>query len=892
MSNLPEKSLIATLRRHSIPARIGSLSALLLGALIVSTAIMAWDYAANQRRISDATERFHRLQTAARADRNFGTVRYWMTDLAVSLLTLSERRANEARGRLDTDLAEMAGFAPDAAQQIRVATDAYMQNALKAADAYTADNRILGNTFLAQARMGSDTVDAALSQLVADLSADADQANRLAAEEAERSLRRAMIACALIVLIGAALTAMVLRSILRPMGRINRAIQQLNDGNEIVTLPAEGPDEFGRMARALRALHDSQSARRALEAVSAQQQRTTVAAIETIPDGFALFDAEDRLVLVNQRYRQMFAEVAELLVPGTAFDTILRAQLAGEPELVGDMLPQEWIETRLARHNDPSDQRYEEQAGDSWLLVSSRTTPDGGTIVVYSDITDIRDRQAEIEEARQGAEAANEAKSRFLASMSHELRTPLNAIIGYSEMLIEEAKDTGETAQIADLEKIMGSGKNLLSLINDILDLSKIEAGKVEVFVETFDIAELISDVAATVMPMVQKNANQLVMNVAPDTGSMETDKTKLRQNLFNLLSNATKFTKNGTIELSVHVAAGLVTFAIRDEGIGMTEEQQVRLFQAFVQADSSTTRNYGGTGLGLAIVRQFTEMLGGSIAVTSSPGKGSTFTMALPVTFHHVPEETAAPLPDAANVLIVDDDPVARRGLAKLISAEGYGVLTASDANSGLSLARKHHPVAIVLDVIMPERDGWSMLREIKEDAELCEIPVILATILTDREMGLAFGAIEFLSKPIDAKILVQRLRQISAQGEREVLVVDDDPASRTLFRRILVREGWSVREAADGAQALAQLASKRPSLVVLDLMMPNLDGFETLRALRGMEDLSDLAVIVVTSKDLNREEIDWLRAHAKEVVSKGKDGRSELIAAIRRHAVPVATG
>ncbi|MBL9059811.1 MAG: response regulator, partial [Mangrovicoccus sp.] len=840
---------LARLGSHAIPLRIGALSAVLLGALVVSTAIMAVELTRNQHRIADATERFHRLQVAAAADRDFGQLRYWMTDLAVSLLTLSEQRAAEAEARLAQDLDALEDFAPEAAQQIRTGAGAYRAAAMQAVDAYTDDNRILGNTYLAQARQGSDSVDLALSDLVAGLAAEADQANRLAAEQADASRQRAIFACALIVALGAALTLMVLRSILLPLGWIDRAMTALNDGALTVDLPPGGQGELGRMAETVRRLADSQAERRRLEAEAQERRRTILTAIETIPDGFALFDDADRLILSNDRFRRMFRAVGPAVEPGTPFETFLRAQVAAGLAEPGEMPTEAWIADRLAVHRTASGQREEARIGGAWVQIAKRQTPDGGTVAVYSDITDLKHKQAELEAARRDAEGANTAKSRFLASMSHELRTPLNAIIGYSEMLIEDAEDSGQTEPVDDLQKILSSGRHLLALINDILDLSKIEAGKMEIFVERFDLRPLIDEVGATVAPLVQKKANRLVVEIDPAIDRIETDKTKLRQNLFNLLSNASKFTDHGTITLSVRPEAETVVFAVRDDGIGMTEAQLSRLFEAFVQAEASTARNYGGTGLGLALVKQFTEMLGGTVRVDSAPGKGSVFTLTMPRVYR--PEDAAAADDaDAPSVLVVDDDPVARKQVAAVVSDAGYRALTAADVQSGLELARQHRPRAIVLDIIMPERDGWSMLRELRGDAALCDTPVILATVLSDREMGLAFGATDHLTKPIDPKRLVEVLDGVAGIGERDVLVVDDDAATRALFRRTLVREGWTVREASDGERALAQIETRRPGLVVLDLMMPNLDGFETLRTIRSRPDLAELPVIIATSK------------------------------------------
>jgi signal transduction histidine kinase/CheY-like chemotaxis protein len=880
--------------QNKIPVRIGSLSAALLAALVISTIVMAIDLTRNQDRIKGANQGFHRLELAAEADRNFGEMRYWLTDLSVSLLTLSERRANEARDQLNASLVELEAFAPEAAANVRAGSEAYYNSALSAADAYTDGNRVLGNTLLAQARQGSDAVATSLGELVDTLSAKADRSSRDATAAAQRALIRAVIACVVIVLAGAILTWRVLRSILGPMSAISAAISGLIKGDRDVALPPEGQDELGRMSQALRALRDSQEKRRVLEAEAREQRNTILTAIETIPDGFALFDSDDKLVLVNERYRSMFAHVKDILIPGTPFEDILRAQAEHGAVDTLDKPLDVWVAERLQHHQTQDGSRQEVSVGDTWVQISKRKTPDGGTVAVYSDITDLKSKQDQLEEAREQAVAASSAKSQFLASMSHELRTPLNAIIGYSEMLSEDAQDMGFESATEDLEKIMASGRHLLSLINDVLDLSKIEAGKMEIYVETFDLKPLVDEVASTVVPLVAKNGNTLVVNIQADNDTIETDKTKLRQNLFNLLSNAAKFTENGQIELNVAriTADGedRFRFAVRDEGIGMTQAQSDKLFRAFVQADQSTTRNFGGTGLGLAIAQQFTRMMGGQITVQSQEGAGSTFSFEIPAVFtaSQIPEGDAADpahSPKLGRVLIVDDEENARSAAAKIVQAEGYDVLMAGNAAMGLELARTHAPDAIILDVIMPERDGWSMLKEIKSDPVLCETPVILATIVADREMGLAFGAVEHLTKPVDPKMLLDTLNAIAGGHDREVLIVDDDVATRNLFRRILVREGWTVREASDGKRALEQLKTNRPTLMLLDIMMPNIDGFDVLKTVRATEDLRDLPVIVVTSKDLTRDEMDWLKAHAGDVIRKGETGRSDLVAALKRH-------
>ena len=512
----------------------------------------------------------------------------------------------------------------------------------------------------------------------------------------------------------------------------------------------------------------------------------------------------------------------------------------------------------------------------------------------------VRQRTGELAAARDEAVRASQAKSDFLASMSHELRTPLNAIIGYSEMLLE-AEDAGAQDLKLDLEKIRAAGKHLLSLINDILDLSKIEAGKMDVFVEEFDVATMLAEVEVVARQLMAKNANTFEVRCAPDLGTMRSDQTKVRQNLFNLISNAAKFTKQGRITLDVRRSPGKgggdwLEFRVSDTGIGMTPAQMAKLFQAFGQADASTTRNYGGTGLGLAITKHFCRMLGGDVTVESEHGRGSTFTLTLPARHDERAERrvpgaapgvigAGMPAGQTGTVLVIDDEQVVHALLERELAARGYRVVHAGGGREGLRLARAVRPDAITLDVIMPEFDGWAVLRELKADPELRAIPVVLVTILGDREMGYALGAADYLIKPIDTEALLRVLGRFrTAEGRAEVVVVDDDPATRDVLRRTLAREGWTVVEAEDGYGALALLErpTPPPAVIVLDLMMPGMDGFQVLEAIRRREAWRDVPVVVVTAKDLTRDELVWLRTNAEEVFHKGSYNRRELIAVV----------
>ena len=501
----------------------------------------------------------------------------------------------------------------------------------------------------------------------------------------------------------------------------------------------------------------------------------------------------------------------------------------------------------------------------------------------------VRQRTTEVAAARDEAIRASQAKSDFLASMSHELRTPLNAIIGYSEILLEESGDLVRPELRPDLEKIRGAGKHLLDLINDILDLSKIEAGKMDLFLESIDVAGLLTDVRATVQPLMAKNGNMFEVHCGPDLGTARLDQTKVRQILLNLLSNAAKFTKQGRIMLTARRPTrgddDCLEFEVSDTGIGMTAEQMAKLYSAFSQADASTTRNYGGTGLGLAITKHFCLMLGGDVLVRSELGEGSTFVVTLPAVYP-VADETRPPERaegTAGTVLVIDDERTTHNLLERELGARGYRVVHAAGGREGLRLAREMRPDAITLDIIMPELDGWAVLRELKADTDLRSIPVVLVTILGDREMGYALGAADYLTKPIDPDALLGALGRFHAgDGEIPVMVVDDDPMTREMLRRILSKRGWSVTEAADGSDALSGLGRTRPAVVLLDLMMPGMDGFEVLDAMRREATWRDIPVVVVTAKDLTAEEVTWLNQHAERVFQKGAYKRSELVGTI----------
>ncbi len=507
---------------------------------------------------------------------------------------------------------------------------------------------------------------------------------------------------------------------------------------------------------------------------------------------------------------------------------------------------------------------------------------------VSEDITDRLQAEEELRSAKDSAESATHAKSRFLANMSHELRTPLNTILNYSGLLEEEAGERGLYDFVKDIQHIDEAGKHLLEIINNILDLSKIEAGKIDIRTEEIDVYRIVLGVVSMTGFLGSKGNNTFHYNCPQDIGTMETDTTKVRQALFNLLSNAYKFTTNGSIHLNVRrenvSGKEWILFDVADTGIGMTEEQMKGLFNDFAQVHDSAQRVFDGTGLGLSLSRRLCRAIGGDITVVSTRGNGSTFTMRIPSKIHEVSSFTRKPdnlfhpvLPAEAvvnpghdEVLVIEDDKHMQDVIRHYLEKTGFKVRSAFTGDDGLRLARMIQPAVITLDVMMPTKNGWDVLKELKKDPMVANIPVVLITLINDKKTASSLGVKDYLTKPIDFRALVGILKRHSTERGQSVLVVDDDEASRERLCDVLKKNGWEAHEAKNGQEALDILQVDRPVLIILDLMMPQMNGFEFISQLQTNEIWRSIPIVVLTAKDISEEDRRRLDGHVEEVVQK----------------------
>ena len=498
----------------------------------------------------------------------------------------------------------------------------------------------------------------------------------------------------------------------------------------------------------------------------------------------------------------------------------------------------------------------------------------------------------QLKQANEALQEANRHKSVFLANMSHELRTPLNAVIGFSELLTEAPEGQfDERTRRRFVEQILTSGRHLLGLINDILDLSKVEAGQMELRLQIVSIAETVGQVVTTVEPLVRKKAITLEADTA-GAGNVLADAGKLKQMLLNLVSNAIKFTdEGGKVTIGARRTDAHVEISVADTGIGIAEDDQKQIFKEFHQLDHGPGRKHEGTGLGLALTKRFALLHGGDVLVTSRPNAGSVFTLSLPLRAETRPiapanghEAGSGPL-----ILVAEDDPPASELLTRQLVAAGYRVEVARTGAEAIAKARQLRPAAITLDIILPEIDGWDVITELKGDEATSSIPIIVVSVVDNPELGLALGAIDYFIKPVDAGRLVERLNQLAGQIDRKhdktrVLVVDDEPANRTWLKAVLEPAGFSVVPAAGGREGIELARTQAPDLVVLDLMMPEVTGFDVVEALRSEASTRETPILVLTAAHLTEADRKLLNGRVSKVLQRGSIGASEIVRLLRR--------
>ena len=509
---------------------------------------------------------------------------------------------------------------------------------------------------------------------------------------------------------------------------------------------------------------------------------------------------------------------------------------------------------------------------------------------------ELQQRGDELVEAGRRVQETDRLKSQFLANMSHELRTPMNSIIGFSEILIERLEDKIEEKHVSFLRHILTSGQHLLGIINDILDLSKIEAGRMEIYSEKFDVRQVIESVCAVLRGMARTKVPRFEINIPPNLPPLESDLTKFKQILFNLLSNAVKFSPGSApISISAFHAGdrqdeGTITVSVRDEGIGIDPKNHDVIFDEFRQIDGSERREFGGTGLGLALVKKFVQLQGGWVRVESSPGRGSTFSFTLPVhsrtavvsgTLELAPAE-----PRAERVLVVEDDPQAYALISSALGSAGYLSIRARHGEEALHLAREMHPIAVTLDLVLPGLDGWDVLKTLKSDPATRDIPVVIISRVDERDLGVALGAEDYFVKPVDREHLLDRIRQLtgSSQAKARLLLIDDDVALHELLEEELTALGFEIESAFSGETGFAAAKETRPDVIILDLMMPGMSGFEVAGLLKNEPSTAGIPILVLTSKEISADDRRDLQSKVSAYVQKGGSARDHLVAEIRR--------
>ncbi len=661
-----------------------------------------------------------------------------------------------------------------------------------------------------------------------------------------------------------------------------------------------------RAARAIaiaQLMRDQKLTAAELETTAAQRAQELGAAnlfldsmIENIPNMIFVKDAKElRFVRLNRAGEDLLGFSREELIGKNDFDFFPTEQAEHFVSLDRETLrngrfvdiPEEVIQTKNkgARILHTKKIPILDTAGEPLFLLG-----------VSEDITEARKAQEAVRKAQEEAERANRAKSEFLASMSHELRTPLNAILGFSELLSDDSTDQfDKETRRRFLDQIHSSGQHLLQLINDILDLSKVEAGQMELHLESVELGSLIQEVRATIEPLARSKSIALSTE-STRAISLIADSAKVKQMLLNLVSNAIKFTPTGgRIDIRIRRLESWVEIAVSDSGIGIAKEDLGRLFTEFQQLDAGPGRQQEGTGLGLALTRRFAELHGGQVIVESEVGKGSTFTLRLPL--QSAARREAAPVappavattdPSRPLVLVVDDNPQAAEILSRNLHTGGFRTAVARTGPEALRMAGELKPVAITLDILLPEVDGWEVLNRLKADEATQNIPVVVVSVVDNPSLGRALGAFDYFVKPVDGKALLSRLGQYTfttkVKSEQvRVLVVDDEPANLDLLEALLTPAGFGVLRAGSGREGIDMAISEMPSLILLDLMMPELTGFDVVEALRAEEATREIPIMVLTAKTLTEDDKTALNGQVAAIFQRNSVAGTELTAWLR---------
>ncbi|HEX6015309.1 MAG TPA: response regulator, partial [Geminicoccaceae bacterium] len=735
---------------------------------------------------------------------------------------------------------------------------------------------------------------------------DAAKADIAAAGVEARDVRRLSTGALAAIVLGSLLSSALIvwfyvdRSLVGRLQTLAGSMMRIAAGDLRAPLPAAGADEIGRMAEALGVFRDT-----AVE-VEEERLRERQVVLDTIDYGVLILDPGLRVRIHNRAFVRLSGVGDDALRARPPFRAVMDAAREAGIYDVPEAGWEPYVAARLTELEGGGVPPRE------WQLPDGRTLeyqcvplPDGGRLVTYFDLTRLKEAEAGLRAAKEQAELASRTKSDFLASMSHELRTPLNAIIGFTRLVMRRSKDVLPAKQYENLEKILVSGEHLLSLINAVLDLSKIEAGRVDLRPVEFTLEPLVDLCLRTVEPMVKGDRVRLVKDIEPGLPTLVQDQEKVRQILTNLLGNAVKFTEAGSITVRVRRHDGELAIVVSDTGVGIPEQARELIFEEFRQVDGGSTRQHGGTGLGLAISRRLARLMGGDITVESAVGTGSTFAVRLPLRHGRTPlpvrpapvvghrageaatgdrtSEPAEASRDGRAVLVIDDDPNVIELLRENLAEAGYRVVGARDGDEGIGKAREIQPDSIVLDIIMPRKDGWQVLHELKADPATRDIPIILLSVVDQKNLGYRLGTADYLVKPFEREALLAALSR-AARHCRRLLVVDDDPNVTDMVRQLLEGEPVAVDAAADGREALRVIARQPPDVIFLDLLMPGLDGFGVLEALQADPGWCQIPVIVLTAKELTAEETALLERRTLAVVEKRGLERGALLQEVRR--------